>query len=197
LSLNIARWNSARGEAVAINGRDLLITGALQVAKALRLSRFQSIIVTTCPFNDYFRGFDKVEAVRRIFGDKTEQVLRDLKVEFLWAGGYMGVNNANGHLMANPNYLNKGDKTDIYLDVIHELVHVKQFMEGKDLFDTHHSYTERPTEIEAYRYAVEEARRLGLSDARICEYLKTEWMSEEELKELASAANVHCRQRGR
>ena len=106
----------------------------------------------------------------------------------------MGVNSANGHLMANTNYLNKGDKTDIYLDVIHELVHVKQFMEGKDLFDTHHSYTERPTEIEAYRYAVEEARRLGLSDARICEYLKTEWMSEKELKQLASSVNVHCKQ---
>ena len=170
------------------------MTEALRVAKKLRLYRFQSIISTAHPFSDYFRGFEKVEAVRRIFGDKTEQVLHDLKVEFLWAGGYMGVNNANGHLMANPNYLNKGDKTDIYLDVIHELVHVKQFMEGKDLFETHHSYTERPTEIEAYRYAVEEARRLGLSDARICEYLKTEWMSEKELKQLASSVNVHCKQ---
>jgi hypothetical protein len=181
-------------EVVAINGREFLMTGALQVFKTLRLYRFQSIISTAHPFSDYFRGFDKVEAVRRIFGEKTEQVLRDLKVEFLWAGGYMGVNSANGHLMANPNYLNKGDKTDIYLDVIHELVHVKQFMEGKDLFDAHHSYTERPTEIEAYLYAVEEARRLGLSDARICEYLKTEWMSEKELKQLASTVNVHCKQ---
>jgi hypothetical protein len=180
-------------EAVAINGREFLVTGALQVVKILRLYRFLSIISTTRQFSDYFRGFDKVEAVRRIFGDKTEQVLRDLKVEFLWAGGYMGVNGANGHLMASPKYLNKGDKTDIYLDVVHELVHVKQFMEGKDLFDTHYSYTERPTEIEAYRYAVEEARRLGLSDARICEYLKTEWMSEEELKQLASTLNVHCK----
>jgi hypothetical protein len=90
--------------------------------------------------------------------------------------------------------LNKGDKTDIYLDVIHELVHVRQFMEGKDLFDAHHSYTERPTEIEAYRCAVEEARRLGLSDARICKYLKTEWMSDKELEKLASTVNVSCKQ---
>ncbi|MGA2573234.1 MAG: hypothetical protein ABSF36_03360 [Candidatus Methanomethylicaceae archaeon] len=192
--LNIVRRNSARGEAVAINGRDLLMTGALQVVKTLRLFRFQSIIGTTRPFGDYFRGFDKVEAVRRIFGDKTEQVLRDLKVEFIWAGGYMGVNSVNGHLMVSPKYLNKGDKTDIYLDVIHELVHVRQFMEGRDLFDSRYSYTERPTEIEAYRHAVEEARRLGLSDARICEYLKTEWMSGKELEQLASAVNVHCKQ---
>jgi hypothetical protein len=169
------------------------MTGALQVVKTLRLYRFLSILSTEHPFSDYFRGFDKVEAVRRIFGDKTEQVLRDLKVEFIWAGGYMGVNSANGHLMVSPKYLNKGDKIDIYLDVIHELVHVRQFMEGKDLFDSHYSYTERPTEVEAYRYTVEEARRLGLSDARICEYLKTEWMSGKELEQLASTVNVHCK----
>ena len=183
-----------RGEAVAINGRELLMIGALQVVKTLRLSRFQSIIGTTRPFNDYFRSFEKVEAVRRIFGDKTEQVLRDLKVEFIWAGGYMGVNSANGHVMVSPKYLNEGDKTDIYLDVIHELVHVRQFMEGKELFDSHYSYTERPTEVEAYRHTVEEARRLGLSDARIYKYLKTEWMSGKELEQLASTVKVHCKQ---
>jgi hypothetical protein len=168
--------------------------GALRVVKALRLYRFQSIFGTTRPFTDYFRGFDKVEAVRRIFGDKTGRVLRDLKVEFIWLGGYMGVNGANGHLMVNPKYLNTGDRTDIYLDVIHELVHVRQFMEGKDLFDTHYSYTDRPTEVEAYRYAVEEAKRLGLGDDRICDYLKTEWMSGKEFEQLASTVNVHCKQ---
>jgi hypothetical protein len=106
----------------------------------------------------------------------------------------MGVNSTNGHLIVSSKYLSKGDKTDIYLDVIHELVHVKQFMEGKELFDSHYSYAERPTEIEAYRCAVEEGRRLGLSDARICRYLKTEWMSEKEFMRLASNVNVDCRQ---
>jgi hypothetical protein len=160
----------------------------------LRLYKFQSILATTHPFSDYFRGFDKVEAVRRIFGDKTERVLSDLKVEFVWAGGYMGVNSANGHLMVSPKYLNEGDRTDVYLDVIHELVHVRQFMEGKELFDSRYSYVERPTEVEAYRHTVEEARRLGLSDERICQYLRTDWMSEKELKQLASAMNVRCEQ---
>ena len=170
------------------------MTVALQAVETLRLFRLQSIITTTHPFSEYFRGFDKVEAVHRIFGDKTEQVLHDLKVEFIWAGGYMGVNSVNGHLMVNPRYLNKGDKTDIYLDIIHELVHVKQFMEGKELFDSHYNYIERPTEIEAYRHTVEEARRLGLSDARIYEYLKTDWMNGKELEQLASTVNVHCKQ---
>ena len=143
-------------------------------------------------FNDYFKGFDKNEAVRGIFGDKTEEVLRNLKVEFMGLFGYMGVDNTDGHLLVNARYLENGDKTDIYLDVIHELCHVKQYMEGKELFDGRYEYVDRPTEIEAYQYTVNEARRLGLSNERICQYLKTEWMSEEDLKKLAKHLEVDC-----
>jgi hypothetical protein len=135
---------------------------------------------------------EKVPAVREIFGDKTDDVLRDLKVEFTWIGGYMWVNNLDGHLMISAKYLNTGDKVDIYLDLVHELVHVKQYLDGKELFDVHYSYTDRPTEVEAYRAAVKEARRLGLSDERICLYLKTEWMSEKDLHQLATAVHVNC-----
>jgi hypothetical protein len=39
---------------------------------------------------------------------------------------------------------------------------------------------------------VEEARNLGLSDEKICQYLKTEWMSEADLRRLARALNVKC-----
>ena len=143
-------------------------------------------------FNDYFKGFDKNEAVRGIFGNKTEDVLRNLKVEFMGLFGYMGVDNTDGHLLVNARYLENGDKTDIYLDVIHELCHVKQYMEGKELFDGRYEYVDRPTEIEAYQYTVNEARRLGLSNERICQYLKTEWMSEEDLKKLAKHLEVDC-----
>jgi hypothetical protein len=104
----------------------------------------------------------------------------------------MGVNPSNGHLMVNPNYLRNGDKVDIYLDVIHELVHVRQWMEGKRLFGGDYKYVERPTEIEAYRYTVEEARRIGLSDDRICRYLKTEWISDDDLIQLANSVGVEC-----
>ena len=150
------------------------------------------VSVSTYPFSDYFIGFEKVNIVRRIFGEKTEDMLRNLKVEFTWLGGYMWVNGLNGHLIVNSHYLNNGDRIDIYLDVIHELVHIRQFMEGKKLFDNHYSYVESPTEVEAYRYAVEEAKRLKLSDERICRYLKTEWMSNEDLKQLARNLNIKC-----
>jgi hypothetical protein len=147
----------------------------------------------THPFTDYFKGFEKVEAVRRIFGEETERVLNNLKVEFSGRRGYMGVSNEDGHIIVSAEYLNKGDIVDIYLDVIHELTHVKQFMEGKNLFDRRYNYVQNPTEVEAYRKAVEEARRLGLSDQRICEYLQTEWMSDEDLLQLAKALNVKCK----
>lgn len=143
-------------------------------------------------FNDYFKGFDKNEAVRGIFGDRTEEVLQNLKVEFMGLFGYMGVDNTDGHLLVNSRYLENGDKIDIYLDIIHELCHVKQYMEGRELFDGRYEYVDRPTEIEAYRYAVKEARRLGLSDERICEYLRTEWMSNEDFKKLAKHVEVDC-----
>jgi hypothetical protein len=164
----------------------------LRTVRTLRLDKMLSIRGSLHPFTDYFKGLEKVQAVREIFGERTEEVLHNVKVEFTWFGGYMSVNGRNGHIMISSNYLNNGDRVDIYLDLIHELVHVKQFMEGKELFDTHYSYTERPTEVEAYRYAVEEARRLGLSEERICQYLKTEWMSDNDLKRLAASLNVKC-----
>lgn len=135
-----------------------------------------------------------MEAVRRLFGERTEEVLGNLKIELTAIGGYMWVSNVDGHLVVSSRYLGSGDRVDVFLDVIHELVHVKQFMEGKELFDVHYDYADRPTEIEAYRYAVAEARNIGLSDERICEYLKTEWMSYDEFKRLAKILNVECAQ---
>jgi hypothetical protein len=164
----------------------------LRLFGRLPLDRIVSFGASTRTFADYFKGFDKVEAVRGIFGEKTEEVLRNLKVELTWFGGYMFVNSANGHLVISTRYLNTGDKIDIYLDLIHELCHIKQFNEGRELFDSRYDYVDRPTEVEAYRYAVQEARRIGLSDERICQYLKTEWMGEEDLKRLAKAVDVRC-----
>ena len=129
--------------------------------------------------------------MKRIFGEDTEKVLLNLRVEFVGRRGYMGVSEVDGHMIVSADYLRTGNRLDIYLDFIHELVHVKQFMEGKELFDHNFSYVERPTEVEAYKFAVEEARRLGLSDKRICAYLKTEWMEDEEFKRLAKAVNVN------
>ncbi len=176
-----------------IDWRELLMLRASRAMTTLRMDKLLRTRSTVHAFTEYFKGFERVNAVRRIFGEDTEEILKNLKVEFTWAGGYMWVNGANGHLMISSRYLNTGDKVDIYLDIIHELVHIKQFMEGKDLFDTHYGYSERPTEVDAYRHAVDEARNLGLSDKRICEYLKTEWMSDEDFKRLTKSMGFQCK----
>jgi len=144
-------------------------------------------------FTELFKDFEKVEAVKGIFGEKTQQVLSNLEVELSWIIGYMYVDGSDGHLVISKSYLNSGDKIDIYLDLIHELCHVKQYMDGKELFDPRYEYVDRPTEIEAYSYAVQEAKRLGLTDERICLYLRTEWMGENDFRRLAKSVNVLVR----
>ncbi len=151
----------------------------------------RSAKITLSRFTDHFKGFEKIEAVRSIFGDKTEEVLRNLKVEFFssrW--GYMGVSEEDGHLMVSTYYLKHGDPKEIYLDLIHELIHVKQFMDGEELFDDSFEYADRPTEIEAYKHTVKEARRIGMSDTEIYNYLKAYWMSDTEVARLAGMLGV-------
>ena len=143
---------------------EYIIFRILRLFGRLPLNRLVSFGASTRVFANYFKDFEKVEAVRGIFGEKTEEVLHNLKVEISWFGGYMFVNSANGHLVISSRYLNSGDKVDIYLDLIHELCHIKQLMEGRELFDGRYDYVDRPTEVEAYRYAVQEARRIGLSE---------------------------------
>lgn len=161
----------------------------MRVARKLHLSRLIWRGTSKQKFMDFFLGFEKVEAVRGIFGEKTEEVLSNLKVEFIWFG-YMGVDNSDGHLMVNARYLQSGNKKDIYLDVIHELCHVKQWMEGKELFDPKYDYVDRPTEIEAYRYTIQEAKRIGFNRERILQYLQTEWISNQELQKLVKNINL-------
>jgi hypothetical protein len=161
----------------------------MRLSRQLHLTRLVWMGTSAKQFTDYFKGYEKVEAVKGIFGEKTQEVLGNLKVEFIWFG-YMGVDNTDGHMMVNGRYLKSGNRTDIYLDVVHELCHVKQWMEGRELFDPNFDYVDRPTEVEAYRYTVQEAKRLGLGEERILLYLKTEWMSEQDLKRLVKNIGV-------
>ncbi len=144
-------------------------------------------------FVDYFKGFEKVEAVKQIFGDETEKVLKELKIEFFSLGranALLGVNDQKGHLFINADYLKHGDVRDIYLDIIHELVHVKQFKDGKQLRGKRFSYIESPTEIEAYRHTIKEAKRIGMTNEEIYEYLKVDWITDEDAKKLANTLGI-------
>ncbi|MDA4130375.1 MAG: hypothetical protein OK457_06355, partial [Thaumarchaeota archaeon] len=107
--------------------------------------------VTLYRFTDYFSGFEKVPAVRELFGEKTDEILKNLKVEFYSAKfGYMSVSDEDGHLIISAHHLRTSDEAVLYLDVVHELHHVKQFMDGKQIFLVEFEYVDSPIEIEAY-----------------------------------------------
>jgi hypothetical protein len=133
------------------------------------------------PFTDYFKGFEDVQAIRSIFGRKTADVLKNLKVEFFSAKfGYMSVSDEDGHLLVSAHHLKNSEMKILYLDVVHELFHVKQFMEGKKLFQDEFEYVDSPIEVPAYKFTIEEAMRIGMRRDEIVEYLKVEWVSEEQ-----------------
>jgi hypothetical protein len=143
-----------------------------------------------CRFIDHFRNFESLEVVQNIFGNETEYVLTNLPVQFTNETLYMRVD-YEGRLLINPKYFETGDFTDLYLDVIHELVHVKQVMHGKNC-NHELRYIDRPLEIEAYRIAVAEARALGLDESKIVDYLESDLINSEELIQLAKKLEINC-----
>jgi hypothetical protein len=147
--------------------------------------------ISLFPFKDYFQGFDELDAVKGIFGRNTSRILDRVKLEFYSGSrGYMGVHNGDGHIRINATYLKEGETRGLYLDVIHELVHVKQFMDARELFDRRFDYVDRPTELEAYTVAVNEARKIGMSEFQIFRYLKMESMSKRAHERLARKVGV-------
>lgn len=143
------------------------------------------------PFERFFRGFQAVPAVRKLFGKKTAAVLRDLKVEFFSARfGYMGTSEVDGHLIISTHYLETGEFRTIYLDIVHELCHVNQFLHGRPLFRPGIRYVDTPTEVEAYAVTVKEGRRIGMTDPELVEYLKVEWIDARDHRRLARRLGV-------
>jgi len=139
-----------------------------------------------------FSGLDDLKILQKIYGNKESlaSVLGKVKVKVIDSEYYMYVDDTDGCIVVGLNHLAKADERTLYLDIIHELVHVKQFMDGKDIYDERYSYVDRQTEIEAYQVVVDEARKLGMNDDEIIEYLTVEWVSEDGLKRLANRLGV-------
>lgn len=141
---------------------------------------------------EVFTNLKKSQILLQIF--ETKEILDDVFEKTIVivddSTHYMHVTNDDASIVIGKNHLHNSEKKILYLDIIHELVHVKQQRKGLDLYDKSYSYVDRPTEIEAYKIAVEEARRLGMKDAEIFEYLHVEWISEDEHKRLASQVGV-------
>ena len=142
----------------------------------------RSVPIELHPLTDFFKGFENVQALRDLFGNRTEKVLKNLKVEFYsskW--GYMGVNDADGHILISGHHMKHSPFRTLYLDIIHELFHIKQHMDGKKLFLDEFDYFDSPIEIEAYEFTVKEARRIGMTDKEIIDYLEVPWADKKQL----------------
>jgi hypothetical protein len=146
----------------------------------------------TYTIEEIFVNLKNAEILLKIFETKEnlDDVFENICVIVNESTHYMHVQNDDASIVIGKNHLRNSEKKILYLDIVHELVHVKQQRQGLDLYDKSYSYVDRPTEIEAYAIAVEEARRLGMNDAEIFDYLHVEWISHDEHKRLASRVGV-------
>ncbi|MDE1875487.1 MAG: hypothetical protein KGH86_01460 [Thaumarchaeota archaeon] len=146
----------------------------------------------TYSIEEIFVNLKNTEILLKIFEtrENLDDVFENISVIVNEKTHYMHVQNDDASIVIGKNHLRNSEKKILYLDIIHELVHVKQQRLGLDLYDKSYSYVDRPTEIEAYAIAVEEARRLGMNDAEIFDYLHVEWISGDEHKRLASQVGV-------
>jgi DNA-dependent RNA polymerase auxiliary subunit epsilon len=133
------------------------------------------------PFTEYFQGFEKVGAVRKVFGVKTEAVLKGLRIGFIPNRQmYMGIRDLDGNLAVGTYHLRNSPTRTLYLDIVHELFHINQRMTDEKFFhrefmkfiEDRSLYYASPIEIPAYEHTVREAERIGMTRDEIVDYLK-------------------------
>lgn len=141
---------------------------------------------------DIFPDIRKSPALLEIFGssEAAEEILTGNKAVVMDRPYYMFVSNDDGTVYISRHHLQTSPADILHLDIIHELVHVKQHRDGIELFDRTVSYVDRITEVDAYNITVREARRMGLSDDQILRYLQVEWITPDEQRRLAAKLNV-------
>jgi hypothetical protein len=143
--------------------------------------------------SEIFSGLEEARPLKKFIRNRSllRRLLKDTDVTLTEDGThYMHVNAQDGSLVIGLEYLNDADERYLYLDIIHELIHLKQHSDGRKLFDEEYDYADRPTEIEAYRYTVDEGRRLGMTEEEITEYLYVEWMTQKEFVRMLKTLGV-------
>ena len=149
----------------------------------------------TYSIDDIFDGLIHSAILMDVFKTKNEldDVFLKTNVIVEEKDHYMFVKNDDATIVIGSNHLKNSDSKILYLDIIHELVQVKQQRAGLDLYNKSYSYVDRPTEIEAYEVAVKEAKRLGMNDKEITDYLFVEWITPQEHKRLVSHVGLKIR----
>ncbi len=123
-------------------------------------------------------------------GEEIDATVARTKVFVVDRPKEMFVDNDDGSITIGLMHLRRAPDVILYLDIINELCHVKQHLEGRNLYDRDKSYVDRETEIAAYRTTAQEARRIGLNDEAITNYLRVSWITPEEHRRLARRMDV-------
>ena len=117
---------------------------------------------------------------------RREELLRTCLVHVKRGAGFAYVDVETPCIVLAEEYYQTGTDLDLYLDMLHEITHIRQHHEGRDLWDERYAYVDRMTEVEGYAVAVAEGRRLGMSDAEIVAHLSNPWMDAEDVTRLLS-----------
>jgi hypothetical protein len=120
----------------------------------------------------------------------ANELLRDARVMIAPGRGYAYVDVGTPCIVLSEWYYRSGSGLDLYMDLLHELTHIRQHHEGMDLWDERFAYVDRITEIEGYAVAVEEGRRLGMSESAIIRHLSNPWMSHADVLRLVGSIDT-------
>src|SRR2546425_3183143 len=84
------------------------------------------------PLTKVFPGLDEDPAFVALFPDGAhEEVLAKCYIEAVPEDMYMYIDDSDGHIVAGLDYLKTGEPWVLYLDVIHELTHIRQWRAGE------------------------------------------------------------------
>jgi hypothetical protein len=138
------------------------------------------------PYLRLLPHIDQSPVVRRIESAKTPMnlLLESARVRIKQREGYCFVDVLIPAIVLSEEYYRAANTIDLYLDMAHELTHLRQLAEGQNLWDHSLHYVDRPTEIEGYAVAVAEGLRLGMTEVEIMHHLSNPWLNDSEIARL-------------
>jgi hypothetical protein len=143
------------------------------------------------PYRLLLPRFEESPVVRRIEMAATPigPLLDSARVKIKKGEGFCYVDVIIPAIVLIENYYIQGNALDLYLDLAHELTHLRQLAEGRNIWDHSLHYVDRPTEIEGFAVAVEEGLRLGMTEEQVIQHLSNPWLSDDEVDRLRK--NIH------
>jgi hypothetical protein len=150
-----------------------------QITRNLGLGRYR--------ITEVVGGLENSIALNTIYGSNLKEILNTTFVNVVSKPWQIWVDRQTKSITITKEYLSETESGTLYLDFVHEMIHIWQITKGKDVFNRSVSYADSPTEIEAYRYTIEDAKRIGFSRLDIIDYLKVRWITDKEHHRLVKA----------